>query len=131
MKKKTATGRTQEMDGYYYTTLQGEKLNLQELNKKQKGLLRRFYGLYRERCDFSVFCNAMNSSYNLKIISASSRRNGQYWINLKVLRSVIYGVLQDLINRLAIQQTFLKKSKHRNADFAENEEVLRKFLKGK
>lgn len=77
-----------------YTTLQNEKLNLLKINKKQKELLRRLYGLYK---------------------------------------SVIFGVLQDLANRLAIKHRLLKKTglrTRRNIDFTENAKALEKFLDG-
>ena len=116
------------MEEYYYTTLQGEKFNLTKLNKAQKELIKRFYSLYQAGHEFVGFLNAMNTSYNLKIMGAPCL-NGQCWINLKVLHSVVYSVLQDLGNRLAIQQAFLKEYKYRNAGFTKNEKVLKTFLK--
>ena len=95
------------MNDAVYTTLQGEKLNLKKLTKEQKELLRRFYSLYenlyKNGHKFMGYFNAMNLPYNLKIMGTPCL-GGQYWINLKVLRSVIFGVLGDLGNRLAIQQ---------------------------
>ncbi len=115
------------MKGCYYTTLQGEKLNLKKLNKSQKELLRKFYELYKAKHELVGFFNAMNSYYNLKIMGAPCI-GGQCWINLKVLRSVIYSVLQDLGNRLAGEQGFLKRSQRANTDFTENEKVLKEFF---
>lgn len=110
-----------------YTTLHGEKLNLRKLNKSQKELLRRFYELYRASHEYVGFFNAMNSSYNLKIMGAPGI-NGQYWINAKVLKSVIYRILQDFSNRLAQRQFHCKQYPDRHTAFTENEKALEKFL---
>ncbi|MEK7192108.1 MAG: hypothetical protein AAB646_01155 [Patescibacteria group bacterium] len=115
------------MKNAVYTTLQGEKLNLKKLTKEQKELLRRFYNLYKNGYEFMGYCNAMNLPYNLKIMGAPCL-DSQCWINLKVLRSVIYGVLRDLGDRLAIQQLLLKRGANSNPDFTENEKILMEFL---
>lgn len=114
---------------FIYITQEGERLDLNKLNKKQRELLRTLYGLYSNGHEYIKFFNAMNSSHNLKIMGAP-RLHGQYWINLKVLHLVIFQVLQDLGNRLAVKQHFLlKQYKNSDTDFAqENEKVLKEFL---
>ncbi|QQG46562.1 MAG: hypothetical protein HYY55_01810 [Candidatus Niyogibacteria bacterium] len=114
--------------GFYYITLEGERLNLRKLGKKHRELLRKFFKLYQEERGFVDFSNAMNSPDSLKIMGAL-RMNGQYWIGSKVLRSIIFSVLQDLCNRLAIKQGFSEEGKERRyMDFAENEKALNEFL---
>ena len=110
-----------------YTTLQGESLDLKKLNKEQKELLRRFYGLHKSGQKFADFFNEISSCDSLKIMGAPCL-NGQYRIDSKVLYSVIYSVLQDLGNRLAKQQIFFKQYPNRYDDFTENAKMLEEFL---
>lgn len=110
------------MRAIFYTTLQGKKLDLKKLDKAQKRLLRKFYKLYQKGYNYSDFYNKTQSDNSLAIMGAS------YWINKKVSVSTIFQLLNDLADRLALKQEFLKRGRNSNADFTENKKVLKKFL---
>lgn len=118
---------------HYYTTLQDEKLDLKKLNKRQRQLLRKFYELYQENCDYVDFVTRAGSNDSQKAIDASVCDNcgngDHYWIDQKASKEIIYRLLNDLADRLAIKQGFLRKGRNSNTDFNENEKVLKKFLR--
>lgn len=113
-----------------YTTLLGERVEIGELSPEQKELLRKAFENFKKKENYCEFVNLVNSQDAVRIFGGALH-NGQYWINEEVINSALSKVLEDLANRLAIEQGFARESDTAKQfrDFTRNEMVLQLVLR--
>jgi hypothetical protein len=81
-----------------YTTLEGDVLDLSELPPEQRGFLDRCLAAYRDGMDWVEFTKLTQSLENPLL------RSTEGLITLAILEHPLYRVVQDLEDRLGIQQ---------------------------
>lgn len=110
-----------------YTTLDGEKLDLSELNADHKCLLKEIYDIY-QKVQYSDLYNTVFETDHLKRMGAKKHSDDRYYIDKEVHEYLICAVVIDLVERKAIQEGLLGLGENSNDDFSGNKKVLEDFL---
>jgi hypothetical protein len=119
-----------------YLSLDGEKLNLSELNAEHKDLVKEFYKMYRET-HYVAFNNVVWEADCMKKMGAkewsdydSKKYATRYYIDKELSRTPIYRLVRDLLDRKGIQEGFIGLDEScKIMDFSGNKKVLEDFLK--
>ncbi len=112
-----------------YTTLNKEKLSLDNFSEEQKDLLKEVYNLFKQG-SYMYLINFTFSEETLEKLGARYRFGG-YWVDEQVRKEPLYRVVEDLETRLAIDVGRLGKNPKDDLSFEANEKVLEEYLNAK
>jgi hypothetical protein len=109
-----------------YINLEGEELDLAQLNKSHRDLLKEVYDLY-QKASYNSLHNAVFEAEYLKRMGAKQYSNRHY-VDGRLSKSLIYRIIIDLVDRKAIQEGILGLGENSSIDFSRNKKNLEDFL---
>ncbi len=111
-----------------YRTLEREELELTQLSQSHKGLLDEAYRLYQKE-SFLYLHNTVFESTFLKRMGAKPHSNNNHYVDGDLVKTPIFRIIIDLIDRKAIESGLLGLGENSDIDFSGNKKNLEDFLR--
>lgn len=103
-----------------------ELIALGELTLEHKGILKKCFALYSQKCSWNIYNNEMQNPENMRVLGCEFF-NERYWWRNEVTDLPIHKILEDMSFVLSIRQGLMAEED--TSYMEENEKTLKEFLR--